>query len=152
MIKIDDVLHSGWGMSIFGSGYAEGPQWWTARATAMGSICPRTVEIDRCDSMDELADAIRIAIADTENRTCDFNWTKDRLEAKLEKLEDDLVSFRDELDRVNQNLDLIGKPRCDKDGVHKICSTCTRESSPVEECAKGAGYCKKWERQEGLKA
>lgn len=148
MTKIDDVLHSGWGMSIFGGGYAFGPQWWTAKATAMGSMCPRSVEVGPCDSMDELAAAIRAAIDDTENRKCDFNWTKDRLEEKLAKLEGDLVSFRDELDSVNQNLDLIGKPRCDEDGVRKICSTCEHEPSPVEECVKGARYCKQWKRFE----
>lgn len=148
MSKLDDILESGWAIWVTANGYLEGEKWWTARAVAMGCICPRVVETDRCESLDELADALQAAIDDVGGEH-DFNWTKDRIQNKLRELEDKTGEFEDALRRVDQNLDLLGKPRCDKDGVRMICSTCEHQSSWTEHCKKGAAYCKSWRKRDG---
>jgi hypothetical protein len=148
MNKADEILHKGWGITFSASGYCEGPKWWTARATAMGSICPRAVNTDRYDTFEEAAEALQEAIDDVGGE-CDFNWTKDRIEEKLRDLKDDIKQFESALDRVNQNLDLLGNPRCNDMGVRKICDTCAHRNSWTEHCKNGAAYCKSWEKSDG---
>jgi len=145
MSKADEILRDGWAITFSASGYCEGPKWWTARATAMGSICPRVVMTDRYDTIEEAAEALKEAIDDVGGE-CDFNWTKDRIEEKLADLADDVQQFEAALKRVDENLDLLGKPRCDPDGTRMICDTCEHQTSWTEHCKKGAAYCKSWKK------
>jgi len=57
---LDKILHErGWAITLEGVGYLEGPKWWNAHATAMGCICPRTVEVKKAGSIKEAIEEIR---------------------------------------------------------------------------------------------